>query len=261
MWVASWFLRPEQHRGVAAALFFLSGVWVTLILLLTASSFWYIPCGILWSLSAAIWLIEPSWAPGLGVCPIIGVAIMLVRPLSEFRHSDRGSGDWLLLIAIPVILALTLTALSLRNPNARNVSAFAVSLGLVFASFAVDRLFTNKLAVHSHQMNWSASGIAPWGQVQLGENGQPPVLVYRRVQHGYCYDAIFSSELKARLAGSNKPAIIVEYNTFRDFGRIRGYNIHSVDGLVFNDGHRAIREEEGYGGTVIDSGANAECER
>jgi hypothetical protein len=30
----------------------------------------------------------------------------------------------------------------------------------------------------------------------------------------------------------NKPAINVEYNVFSDFGRRRGYNIRSVDGLA-----------------------------
>ena len=167
----------------------------------------------------------------------------------------------MLSIAVPVVIAPSLIAFSLRNRNARKLWPFAVSLGLVLSSFSVDRLFTNRFAVHSYEMSWSTNGFAPWGQVQLGEDGQPPVLVYRRVQHGYCYDAVFSSELKARLLGSRKSTITVEYNTFRDFGRERGYNIHSVDGLVFNEGDRVIREEEGYGGTVLDSGRNAECER
>ena len=219
MWATSWFLRPEEHRGVAAVLFFLSGTWVSLILLLSASSFCYIPCGMLWALSASIWLIEPSWAPGLGICPIIGVAIMLVRPLSELRHLDRGSVSWLLMIAIPVVIALGMTAFSLRNRNAWKFWPFAVSLGLVLASLAVDRRFTNTVAVHSYEMSWSVNGVAPWGQVQIGQDGQPPVLIYRRVQHGYCYDAVFSSELKARLAGSKNATITVAYNTFSDFGR------------------------------------------
>jgi hypothetical protein len=261
MWATSWILSPEEHRGVAALLFFLSGTWTTLILLFSASSFWYLPCGILWALSAVVWLIEPLSAPGLCIFPVLGVAVMLLQPLSGLRHLDRNSGYWLLSIAVPVVIALALIAFSLRNRNTRKVWAFVVSLGLVLTSFAVDRLFTNKLAVHSYQMSWSANGIAPWGQVQLGQGGQTPILVYRRVQHGYCYDAVFSSELKTRLTGSNNPTITVEYNTFTDFGRERGYNIRSVDGLVFNDTHRVIREEEGYGGTVLDSGANAECER
>jgi hypothetical protein len=189
------------------------------------------------------------------------VAVMLVHPLSGLRHLDRNIDYWLLSIAIPVIAALALIAFSLRNRDARKVWAFGLSLGLVLTSFAVDRLFTNKLAVHVYQMNWSIDGEAPWGQVQLGQDGQTPVLVYRRVPHGYCYDAVFSPELTARLIGSNASTVMVEYNTFRDFGRESSYNIHSVDGLVFNDAYRAIREEEGYGGIILDSGADAECDR
>jgi len=261
MQATSWIFRPEEHRGVAAILFFLSGAWVTLILLLSASSFWYIPCGFLWTLSAVIWLIEPSWAPGLGIFPVLGVAVMLLQPLSGSGHLDRNSGYWLLSIAVPVVIALSLISFSLRNRNARKAWPFAVSFVLVLTSLAVDRLFTNKLAVHSYQMSWSASGVAPWGDIELGQTGQPPVLVYRRNQHGYCYDAVFSSELKARLIGSNKSTITVEYNTFRDFGQQKSYNIRDVDGLVFNDDNRVIRAAEGYGGTVLDSGASVECER
>jgi hypothetical protein len=261
MWATSWIPRPEEHRRVAAVLFFLSGTWTTLILLFSASSFWYLPCGILWALSAVVWLIEPLSAPGLCIFPVLGVAVMLLQPLSALRHLDRNSDYWLFSIAVPVVLALSLIAFSLRNRNAWKVWAFVASLGLVLISFAVDRLFTNELTVHTYEMSWSINGEAPWGQVQIGQDGQTPVLVYRKILHGYCYDAVFSPELKSRLIGSKASTVTVEYNTFRDFGRERGYNIHSVDGLVFNDAHRAIREEEGYGGTVLDSGANAECGR
>jgi hypothetical protein len=58
----------------------------------------------------------------------------------------------------------------------------------------------------------------------------------------------------------NKPAINVEYNVFSDFGRRRGYNIRSVDGLVFNEGEKPVRSGEAYGGYVMGSDA-ADCWR
>jgi hypothetical protein len=110
-------------------------------------------------------------------------------------------------------------------------------------------------------MSWSADGVAPWGRLETDEKGEPPVVVFRKVSQGYCYDAIFSSDLKARLIASSRPTITVEYNTFSDFGHERAYNIRSVDGLVFNEGDRSTRSAEGYGGTIVDGASSADCRR
>ena len=137
----------------------------------------------------------------------------------------------------------------------------AISFSLVLMAFVVDRLFTNKLAVHSYSMSWSANGVAPWGDVETDEKGEPPVVIYRRVNQGYCYDAIFSPELRARLTASNKPVITVQYNVFSDFGHERGYNVRAVDGLVFNHGYRPLRSGERYGGYVMNGSGSGDCQR
>jgi hypothetical protein len=64
-------------------------------------------------------------------------------------------------------------------------------------------------------MNWTANGVAPWGQVETNEKGESPVVIYRRVDGGYYYDAAFSPELKGKLAQSNKATISVEYSVAR----------------------------------------------
>ena len=90
------------------------------------------------------------------------------------------------------------------------------------------------------------------GEVERNAKGETPVVLYRKVAgYGYCYDAVFSPELKSRLVAANKQAIDVAYDLFSDFGQKRGYNLRSVDGLLFNEGERPVRPGEGYGGQIL----------
>jgi len=109
-------------------------------------------------------------------------------------------------------------------------------------------------------MKWSTNGSAPWGNVERDEKGQTPVVIYRSVDGGYCYDAIFSPVLKGKLSDSTKSVVTVEYNVFSDFGRKRGYNIRSIDGLVFNEGSRPVLSGDGYGGYIM-GGSSSNCQR
>jgi hypothetical protein len=92
---------------------------------------------------------------------------------------------------------MVLIVVSLRWPEARQLKPFVVSLILVLIAFSLDRLFTRKVAVVAFSMNWSANGVAPWGDVERDEKGELPVVIYRKLDEGYCYDAVFSSALKA----------------------------------------------------------------
>jgi hypothetical protein len=110
-------------------------------------------------------------------------------------------------------------------------------------------------------MNWSADGKVPWGPLDPNWSSEIPVVVYRTINDYYCFDAIFSSELKAQLAASNKTLVTVEYDVFRfrAFGLKRPYDIRSVDGMVFNDGLRNIRPDSGYG--MRSWGRGSDCRR
>lgn len=243
---------------VSLGLFFcLSGALAILLLLLGAPSFWYLPCAILWTACGFVWMIRPSLAAGLSVFPVLAIAVMVVEALPGFRQTDV----LYRVLLLCVVVGLILIGATFRSSETRRVIPVAISLGLVLLAFVVDRTFTNKLAIHTYSMNWSTSGSAPWGNVQLDEKGQPPVVIYRSVGGGYCYDAIFSPELKAKLTASGKTAVNVEYNVFSDFGRERGYNIHSVDGLVFNDGSRSVRSSESYGGYIMNGPSSVNCQR
>jgi hypothetical protein len=164
------------------------------------------------------------------------------------------------LIFFFVVVALGLIAICFQWSGTQQW--IATSLVLVLIAFSVDRLWTNKVTVHDYSMNWSANGATPWGRVETNEKGESPVVIYRRVDGGYCYDAIFSSELKEKLALSNKPTIAVEYNVFSDFGHRRAYNIRAIDGMVFNKGERNLRSGEGYGGYIeTDAPRSVDCGR
>jgi hypothetical protein len=244
-------------KAIIAIFFFLSGTVVTLLVSYTALSFWYIPCAIVWALSGFVWLIRPSLAPGISVFPVLVIGVMLVPALPTLRQMD--SIYWLL--ALCVAIALTLVAMAFRRREARNLTAIGISFSLVLIAFAVDRLFTHKVEVHSYSMSWSANGVAPWGDVQLSDKGESPVVLYRVVDQAYCYDALFSAELKHKLTESNKPVVTVEYNVFSDFGRERGYTIRAVDGLLFNAASGVVRAADGYGGYVGDGSSSNSCSR
>jgi hypothetical protein len=195
--------------------------------------------------------------PGLSVFPVLALAVAAIQVLPHFRQT--GSIYQVLLLC--VVIALLLIALSFRGKETRKILPAVISFVVVLCFFAVDRLFTNKIAVHAYSMSWSANGVVPWGDAEADDQGSAPVVIFRRVKEGYCYDAIFSPELKTRLVAANKPTIIVEYNTFSDFGRERSYNIRSVDGMIFNAGDKTIHSTEGYGGTILDPSGSASCER
>ena len=245
-------------RTVVGLFFCLSGAFISLLLSVGASRFWYIPCGVLWALSGIVWVFRPSIASSLSTFPVLGVAVRFVQVVPHLREE----GMAVRLSLVFVVVALGLVAISFQWRGTQQWVASAISLVLVLVAFGVDRLWTNKVAVHDYSMNWSADGTAPWGHVQTNEEGESPVVIYRRVNGGYCYDAIFSPELRTKLAQSNKPTIAVEYNVFSDFGHRRGYNIRAIDGMVFNEGDRNLRSGERFGGYIeMDASRSVDCGR
>src|SRR5271156_6324755 len=131
-----------------------------------------------------------------------------------------------------------------------NKSLLICSLALVVCAFAVDRIFTGKVQIETHMMDWSTNGEVPWGHVALNEHGEAPVALFERVKGGYCYDTVDFAELKRKLIKSGQEKVEVKYNKFIDFGKERGYSLASVDGILFNDGKRSMRDVWSEGGFV-----------
>lgn len=243
--------KPIISRVLAGTLFAVGGGCLTLLLLLGAPSFWYVPCvcaliplGFVW------WLCRPALAAALSVGPLIAVAAML-RYLS---------GIWFATLAICLIAAFSFVLLALRNGHAWKFPLI-VSLAYLSAAFATDRLFTNKVSVKTFEMGIAFEGKAPWGEVgPEWQDGPAPLVLYRRLGSSYCYTAFKSQELQDRLARKNLKTVTVEYNVFRDFGRARSYNVRSVDGILLHDNDHVIKDAEQFGGEILgDDGRSPHC--
>lgn len=75
-------------------------------------------------------------------------------------------------------------------------------------------------------------------------NGPDAVVLYRTGRNGViCFDAFHSKDLHDRFSAKNGQLVTVEYDTFSDFGRVRGYNVHSVDGMVLANGYHVLRDD------------------
>jgi hypothetical protein len=237
-------------RIVAGMLFSIGGVCLTLVSLLGAPSFWYIPCvcaliplGFVW------WLCPPSLAAALSVGPLVAAAALL-RFLS---------GIWFATLAGCLIAALAFVVLALRDNRHWKIPLF-ISLAYLAAAFCTDRLFTSKVKVKTFQMSIALDGKAPWGTVgPEWRDGTSPLVLYRRVDGSYCYTAFRSQELRDRLAQKRSDTVTVEYNVFSDFGRTRSYNVRSVDGILLADGQHVIKDAERFSGEMLIDNFSQHC--
>jgi hypothetical protein len=235
---------------IAATLFIVGGACLTLASLLGAPSFWYIPCvcaliplGLVW------WLCPPPLAAGLSIGPLVA-AVALVRYLS---------GMWLAVLVACLISAVILILAALRSGGGWKLPLL-VSLVYLAAVFLTDRLFTSRVKVKTFQMSIALDGKAPWGQVgPEWDDGTPPLVLYRNVSGSYCYTAFRSQELRERLAQKRSNTVSVDYNVFSDFGRMRGYNVRSVDGVLLHDGERVVKDAEQFSGQMAMDNFSSPC--
>jgi hypothetical protein len=237
-------------RIVAGTLFTVGGACLTLVLLLGAPSFWYIPCvcaliplGFLW------WSGAPSLAAALSVGPLIAVTALL-RFLS---------GKWFAILAGCLVVALFFVILALRD-NRRWRIPLSISLVFLAVAFSSDRLFTSKGRVKTFQMSIALDGKVPWGQLGPDwQDGTPPLVLYRSVNGSYCYTVFKSQELHDRLAQKRGDTVTVEYNVFSDFGRTRSHNVRSVDGILLSDGHHMVKDAERFSGEMLIDNFSQPC--
>jgi hypothetical protein len=242
---------PLISRILAGTLFTIGGWCLTLVGLLGAPSFWYVPCiDALIPLGFVWWLYPPSLAAALSVGPLIAVGALL-RYLS---------GRWFAIAAVCLIAAVILVVIALHHGRAWKLPLF-ISLAYLASAFGTDRLFTNRVKVKTFQMSIALDGNAPWGQVgPEWPDGTPPLVLYREVNGSYCYTAFKSKELRDRLARKHSDTVTVEYNVFRDFGHSRRYNVRSVDGVLLADGEHVVKEAERFSGGMLIDNYSEPCE-
>ena len=134
---------------------------------------------------------------------------------------------------------------------------FVAVVVIVATGLAVRHMWLNKLAVHSLPARWSVNGEAPWGEVARNGNEGVPVVFWHRVHGGYCFDSVFSKDLRERLTSQHAPTLVVDYNVFADFGRPVRHRVRAVNGT------RVDARSRQDSGLILDSpasGPTADCE-
>jgi len=243
----AWWTSPA-FKAASSVYYLIAGLALVLLMTFAAPSFAFYPCAILLTLSAFFWK-WPRQAAAFSF-PFVCVFAYSLYVLKIWHWAGNASTSIglfciVILFFVPCSIVLIFGRIAWKS--------MFVAVLLVTMSFAVDRIWTNKVEIRSIEMGWTADGETPCGgDAQRDAANRPPVIVYVQAGGGYCYDAIFYEPLKVRLQQLGKSKIVVQYNVFKDFGSERGYNIRSVEGFQFNDAKQSlIQDVEGYGGNTL----------
>lgn len=231
---------PWVVRLIGAPLFFFGGCCLVLISLIGVPSYWYFLCFCALPVIGAFW----AWRPRIGAALASGPLIAVIAWLRFLSGAELASA------VICLIVALLCTFFGMRGTG-RIRALVGVSLSFLCGAFAVDRLFTNQVTIRTYQVQVAMDGRVPWGTVYPEwSGGPPPIVLYRKAGDSYCYIAFRSQELGDHLR-SRDDSVSMQVNVFRDFGRERGYNVRSVDGLLLANGQHSHRDAERFGGQVL----------
>jgi len=234
-------------RVAGGLLFVVGGGSLVLMSLLGGPSLWYSLSFCALPILGIVWFWKPPLAAALSIGPLISV-IALLHYASGMWGTSR---IWAGAVAAGSATAIALVVAALRGVSRWQLPV-VLSLAFVTCAFATDRLFTNKVTVRTYQMNVALNGHAPWGDVgPEWPDRSAPIVLYRRVGDGYCYDAFKSDELRQRLVPKDSHTVTVEYNIFSDFGKERSYNVRSVDGLLLANREHTVRDFERFGGQIL----------
>ena len=238
-------------RYVPAGLFIVVGLTITAFLLLAGAS-WVVPCFFSLVPLGILWMRRPALAAALSVGPLLGIASSISMPIAGPGEVSPLLVAAFITICIVVPFAALLAGVFLLLTALRDWRRWRLPLALSFtfvaASFAAGRLFLDVNTVRTYKMHFSLDG----KQLDL-ELPKGYIAVYRSVGNGYCFDEINSQKLHDRLASEPGDEVMVQYEITSDFGRVRGYNVLTVDGID-------VRHENGRGGSGAKGpGTSPEC--
>jgi hypothetical protein len=132
-----------------------------------------------------------------------------------------------------------------------------VILGLAVIGGLSLGLFVNRTVRRTYQetLSLNAGDPHPSGMPSPEDNSDA-VTVYRKGRAGeMCYDKFHSEELHKALSPKHGQFVTVEFDTFTDFGKVRGYNVHSIDGVVLANGYHSLHPEWDGESGVVSAGA------
>ncbi len=148
-----------------------------------------------------------------------------------------------------------------------NWKPIAIAL-LVACAFVCYLLFIDRADRRTYQAYVALDGRGPRDLLDPPWDAPDAVVLYRRGRNGVvCYDGFHSKDLHDRLSAKNGQPVTVEYDTFSDLGKVRGYNVHSVDGIILANGYHVLRQDfAGSAGIVASkredgtfSGGESDC--
>ena len=132
---------------------------------------------------------------------------------------------------------------------------WTVVIAIPLACMVTCFFLTNRAGRRTYQAYVALDGKGPSFLMNQRSGPSDDVLLYRSGRNGVtCYDVFHSKELHDFLLPKNGHPVTVEYDTFSDFGKVRGYNVHSVDGKVLANGYHVLREDFAGGAGVARQG-------
>ncbi|SNS84677.1 hypothetical protein SAMN05421770_102558 [Granulicella rosea] len=236
--------------------FLVLGYEFSLFALQHSPSFWYVPAAVLLFVGGFLWF-WPAIAAAFSL-PLTLALLLMMLTLGPWRWvANRGPG----FSAILVLLAAAAVCVAQIRRHGVAQKALTTAVVLLIVALAVDRAFTNRVELRGFDMSWTADGVDPVGDpVEPNAKGEKPVLLFLKVGGGFCYDAIFSEDLRRMLNTEHKPLVHVVYNEFHTFGRATDYNVHSVEGMILNEGRKpVIANPDGYHGILLSGGDQADA--
>ena len=125
-------------------------------------------------------------------------------------------------------------------------------IGTLSLALVIDR---HVRRTYQETLSLNAGDPRPSG-IPSPEDNSDVVTVYRKGHAGeMCYDKFHSEELHKTLSPKQGQLVTVEFDTFTDFGKMRGYNVHSIDGIVLANGYHSVYPTRGDESGVVSTGA------
>jgi hypothetical protein len=237
---------------VVVGSFIVVGLSVTAFLLLLGGASWLVPCFFSLVPLGILWIRRPELASVLSVGPLLGIASSITIPVAGPGPASPWLAAAVVTLGIVVPLAALLAAVFFLLTALRDWRRWWLPLVLsctfVAALFISGRLLVDVNTVRTYKMRFRLDGKEPGRELPKGY-----VAVYRAVGNGYCFDEINSQKLHDQLPSKLGDEVTVQYEITSDFGRVRGYNVLTVDGID-------VRNENAGGGSGSGgSGTSPQC--
>lgn len=146
------------------------------------------------------------------------------------------------------------------NGVTRKLKVRVVGVVLTVCALIAFCFFMDRPRRRTYQAYVALDGDEPWGPL-YPPSARPPnfVVVYRTGHNGVvCFDTFHSKDFHDELLSKNGKSVTVEYDTWSEFGKVYGYNVHSVDGTVLANGFHVFQPENlGVNGVSSKGGGTA----